>query len=413
MDAAMKQRILILATGHLSTNPRVLKEASTLAGAGYSVTVIGKRYLSDLDRNDKDMAQKATIDYRYIDMLGGDFPSPSHILGLLRRSAVRVARDLLQYTRWQSAEALGPAAALLRAAHRIPADLTIVHNEAAQWVGLKLISEGRKVAVDFEDWNSEALHPEEQKGCPLTLLRYNEKAILHRAIYATTTSEALAQGLYERYGGQLPEVITNSFPLPPLPSRASPPDRPPSFFWFSQTIGPGRGLEAFLTAYTLTTQPSQITLLGQIRDDYREFLLSLLPEQMRSQVNFHPLVSPEDLPNVIARHHIGLALEEPQILNRDLTITNKILQYLGAGLAVVGTPTKGQCEVLTRNPQAGILLDNLDDAQITAAALDALLGDPETLRIRQQAARCLAETYYCWEREAPRLLELVTRALRG
>jgi len=408
----MKCRILILGTGQLSNNPRVLKEASTLAEAGYSVTVVGKRYLKHLDDSDRSIAEKSLFSYSYIDMLGAAPPSQSHALGLIRRVETRIAQTLVKYLRWESAAALGPSSALLRAARKIPADLTIVHNEAAHWVGLKLLGEGRKVAVDFEDWNSEALHPAEQKGCPLTLLRYHEKAILHRAIYATTASEALAQGLYERYGGQRPEVITNSFPLPPLPNGTSLLDRPPSFFWFSQTIGPGRGLEAFLAAYALTKKTSRLTLLGQICDDYRQFLLSLLPPPYRQRVSFRGLVSPKVLPSIIADHDIGLALELTDTLNHDLTISNKILQYLGAGLAVVATPTTGQCEVLTHNPQAGILLNNFDDPQTTATALDSLLADPSSLHIRQQAARRLAETYYCWEREAPRLLDLVERALK-
>jgi len=409
----MRHRILILATGHLSTNPRVLKEAITLSESGYFVTVIGKRYLINLDENDKSIAKKSSIDYRYIDLIGGGVPSSSHILGLLRRSGVRIARELVKYIQWQSAEALGPSSSLLRAARKIPADLTIVHNEAAQWVGLQLIGEGRKVAVDFEDWNSESLHPFEQEGCPLALLRRNEKSILQRAVYATTTSEALAEGLFARYGGQRPEVITNSFLLPPLPRcRERSPNAPPSFFWFSQTIGPGRGLEAFLSAYALTKQSSRLTLLGQVSADYRQHLLSFLPGPLRNRVDFHDFVSPQELPNVIARHDIGLALEPKELANKDLTISNKILQYLGSGLAVVATPTQGQCEVLTRNLQAGTLLDNLNDAKATAAALDELITDPEMLRSRKQAARQLAETHYCWEREAPRLLELVKRALQ-
>jgi len=409
----MKGRILILGTGHLSSNPRVLKEAITLAQSGYSVTVIGKRYLKNLDNTDQSIAKKHSFEYSYIDIIGKAFPSRSYILGWLRRLGVRIARDLVKYINWQSAEALGPASALLRAARKTPADLTIVHNEAAQWVGLQLIAEGRRVAVDFEDWNSEDLLPSGKATRPTALLRQNEKRLLQQACYATTTSEALAEGLFTRYGGQRPQVITNSFPLPALPThRERDEEDLPSFMWFSQTIGPGRGLEAFLAAYARMTQPSRLTLLGQVGDDYRQHLLALLPAPLRHRIRFQGLVSPEELLDVIAQHDIGLALEESTPPNKDLTISNKILQYLGAGLAVVATPTRGQCEVLSREKLAGILLEDFGDAQATAAALDALLADGDRLCLRQQAARRLAETHYCWELEAPRLLELVERALR-
>jgi len=387
----------------------------TLGEAGYRVTVLGIR--NRKDTADADLALTTTAPFRHtwIDTLGGSLFSFSKVLSIARRGQQRLARELVAQIGYQSAEALGPAAALLNQARRIPADLTIVHNEAAQWVGLRLLAEGRRVAVDFEDWNSEDLPPCAQKHRPLDLLRRNEQALLHRAAYATTTSEALADGLFVRYGGQRPSVITNSFPLPPLPKRTLRTDdaRPPSFFWFSQTIGPGRGLEAFLAAYAKTEISSRLTLLGQVQDTYRQHLLSTLPDALRPRIRFHDLVPPDKLPEVIAQHDIGLALENCTPPNKDLTISNKILQYLGGGLAVVATPTLGQREVLNRKAEAGIILANLDNPKPTAAALDALLADRTALRSRQLAARQLAESHYCWEREAPKLRSLVEHALKS
>jgi len=408
----MKARILILSTGHLSDNPRVLKEATTLGDAGYEVTVIGKRYRKYLDISDQEILINSPFKHFSIDMLGGKIGSIAHTRGFIRRMEQHLSRKAVRCLGWETAEALGPSAALLRAARKIPADLTIVHNEAAQWVGLQLIGEGRKVAVDFEDWNSESLPPVEQEGCPLSLLRRNEKSILHRAVYATTTSEALAEGLFARYGGQRPYVITNSFPLSrqprPTPIEIS---GPPAFFWFSQTIGPNRGLEAFFSVYAQMRTLSRLTLLGQSDKAYRKHLLSLLPEILRPQVSFHDLVTPDELPKVISCHHIGLALEQTDIVNRDLTITNKILQYLEAGLSIVATPTKGHREVFTRGPKIGIILENVNDTNVTARILDTLVTDRETLKAQQLAARKLAETHYCWEHEAPKLLKLVETAL--
>lgn len=344
-------------------------------------------------------------------MLGEGNFGPPRVLSLIRRGQQRLSRELAKCLRLQSAEALGPAAALLRAARKIPADLTIAHNEAAHWVGLQLIAEGRTVAADIEDWHSEDLLDSERAARPLELLRRNETELLHKAAYVTTTSEALAEGLQNRYGGNRPTVVTNSFPLPPLLDRSEQKQNPPSFFWFSQTIGPGRGLEPFLAAYALVKYPSRLTLLGQIRQSYKEQLLSLLPVALHSRVSLHPLVSPDELPSVIAQHNIGLALEQLHPLSRDLTITNKILQYLGAGLAIVATPTAGQLEVLAHSPSAGIFLNQLDTPQQTAAALDSLLANPVELHHQQQAARRLAETRYSWEQEAPRLLRLVEHTI--
>ncbi len=395
-------RILILTNGPLARNPRVVKEASALGAAGHAVTVLGVRNHRPSAPLDAHIAARAKFRLEQINLLNGP-------AAWLRRAQVRLARDLAARGRLPTIHALGPAASLLRRARARPADLTIAHNEIAHWAGLRLLAAGRRVAADIEDWHSEDLLPEHQIGRPLHLLRRIERDLLHRAAYVTTTSDALADGLYARYGGNRPEVVTNSFPLPALPA-ASDRDSSPAFFWFSQTTGPGRGLEDFVRAWTLTRQPSRLVLLGEISGDFDQRLRALAAATHRDRIEFLPLVAPDALPDLIARHHIGLALEQSSILNRDLTITNKILQYLGAGLALVATPTAGQREVLARAPDCG-LLENFSDPAAAARRLDVLLTDPVALARRRLAARHLAETHYCWEREAPPLLKRVQRIL--
>jgi glycosyltransferase involved in cell wall biosynthesis len=274
---------------------------------------------------------------------------------------------------------------------------------------MRLLAEGRRIAADIEDWHSEDLRPEDRRQRPLALLRAIERSLLQRATYVTTTSHALADALHSRYGGQRPEVIANAFPLQPDPRQGAP-GEPPAFFWFSQTLGPGRGLEALLKAWARTERPSRVVLLGEPCGGFGRTLLSELPAERRPSLSMLPLVSPAELPRLAAAHDIGLALEQPDIPSRNLTITNKILQYLNAGLAIVASDTAGQREVLAHRPEAGVLV-NLHDAPSATAALDNLLALRDTLARRQQAARRLAEEVYCWEREAPKLLALVGTAL--
>jgi hypothetical protein len=188
-----------------------------------------------------------------------------------------------------------------------------------------LLRQGRRVAADFEDWYSEDLLPEDRRNRPLQLLRKTETDLMRHAVYKSTTSAALSHALAGRYGGDRPHVITNAFPLQPDP-RTGAPGEPPAFFWFSQTLGPGRGLELFRAAWLRTTRPSRLVLLGESCSNYHQQFLAGLPADFRSRVSFLPLVPPAELPALIARHDIGLALEQSFIVNRDLTISNKILQ---------------------------------------------------------------------------------------
>ncbi len=400
-------RILIISNGPLCRNPRVVKEASTLGRAGHDVTVLTVRNHAPSETHDLELLRDAPYRRETVDMLPGFGASRSTVF--CRRLRLWASRKTPSIFKNYISGALGPTAALLSHARRLSSDLVIVHNEAPHWVGTQLIKDGRRVCADLEDWHSEDLLPRDSVRRPLGLIRNVERTLLHHAAHTTTTSHALADAIHTRYGGRRPHVIGNAFPLQSDP-RTGAPGEPPVFFWFSQTLGPGRGLELFFAAWKLTKRPSRVVLLGEVHGDYAQRLLGRLPAERRAHVSFRPLVSPAELPSVIARHDIGLALEQSFIVNRNLTITNKIIQYLNAGLAVVASDTAGQREVLAHAPDAGIIVETHETTRF-ATALDALLADRTALQHRQRAARQLAEQTYCWEREGPHLTELVTRTL--
>ncbi len=404
-----RQKILIISNGPLCRNPRVYKEAVTLGHAGYDVTVLTVRNHAPSEAHDAVLLKDALFRRITVDMLPG-FSTP-RIRVFSRRVGLWAARKLARFSALRSIHSLGPATALLQEARRQEAGLTIVHNEIAHWVGLRLMEDGRPVAADIEDWHSEDLLPADRERRPLTILRQVERTLLQRAVYTTTTSQALAAALHTRYGGRQPVVLSNSFPLQPK-IRAKEAGHIPAFFWFSQTLGPGRGLEPFLAAWMRMCQPSRLVLLGESAQGFVQKLRASVPDTCQARLELLDLVPTDELPDVIARHDIGLALELADIPNRDLTITNKILQYLNAGLAIIATDTRGQREVLACNPAAGILV-SLDDPESLARRLDEFIADRVSLVARQQAARQLAVSHYCWEQEAPKLTTLVAGALAG
>jgi glycosyltransferase involved in cell wall biosynthesis len=392
------KEVLIISSGNPSCNPRPLKEASSLARAGYAVTLLVPPLVPSLHQLDDELAAEGG--FRLV-RTGGTVSFQSRLLRWLACKAVP----------WgvQSIAALGPSGTLLRWARSHPAALVIAHNEVPQWVGLKLLSEGRLVAADFEDWHSEDLGALNRRHRPIKLLCRNERLLLQNAAYCTTTSEALSAALHARYGGRRADVLTNSFPLQarPLIEESKKPVR---FFWFSQTIGEGRGLEFFLDAWSCTKGPSTLTLLGKPVAGYMEALYSRLPVERRALLEQIPLVRTPELPGVIAQYQVGLALEQESPPNKDLTISNKILQYLNAGLAVVATPTRGQAEVLAKEPKAGVYI-RPGEVPEAVKTLDELIVSRRGLLERRQAARRLAEECYCWEREEPKLLRFVADAL--
>lgn len=400
-------RILILTASHLCRNPRVVKEAATLGAAGYDVTVLTVSVQPRFEQMDLELMrdqpfERVTLDYT---------TSRTRLTDIALRGSTWAARWLVRWLGIETAHSLGPALALLRAALRFPADLTILHTEIPIWAAQSLVRHGRRIAVDVEDWYSEDLLYRDRLARPLTLLRHSEAFALRHAAYTSATSQSMADGLAQAFGCPPPVVLRNCFPLQPT-SRADwmGDNSPPRFIWFSQTVGRGRGLELFLAAWSKTTHPSEICLLGDERPGYRHELLRIVPEARRDRVRFLPLVTPAELPGRLTEFDIGLALEPSYPLNRDVTISNKIFQYMNAGLAVIATDTAGQSEVMRAAPESGLLVKASETTALTLQ-LNELLGNPARLRAMQAAARQAAATRFSWEHEAPRLLAAVAQAL--
>ena len=149
---------------------------------------------------------------------------------------------------WPDPAALGYAVgSLSKAALRENADLTILHLEPALWAGTRLIRRGMRIGVDIEDWYSENRPAGPAARRESRYLRGLEQRILRAAAYATCPSRAMAEALSKAYQVPLPEVVYNSVPslrktVPVAPGG------PLRLVWFSQTIGPGRGLEDLFPA---------------------------------------------------------------------------------------------------------------------------------------------------------------------
>jgi len=72
------------------------------------------------------------------------------------------------------------------------------------------------------------------------------------------------------------------------------------------------------------------------------WIRSQLPEAWRQRVFVHPLAPNDELASRVSEHDIGFAGEVPYCRNKNLTVSNKVLQYLLGGLAVVASDTAGQ-----------------------------------------------------------------------
>ena len=404
-------KILILVNGHLCNLPRTQKEAEILANAGHNVTVAGCWSDPELVQRDKLILSEKK--WKFIPVV--DIQPSNKWQSLIIRGRTRIAKELFKKLGIFSPELLGYGVKkLLKFAQAFCADITIVHCEAALWVGDKLLDEGFRVGVDFEDWYSEDLLPEARKLRPISKLKDLEKRLLRDCKYCLTTSHVMAQALSQYYEAPIPEVIYNAFPFQERKNIDNKNiDRRnlelPSLHWFSQTIGKGRGLETLFQALSYIENPLEIHLRGNCSDESKTWINTLVPTEWKDLVFIHPTVPNANLLSRIAEHDIGLALETGFCLSRKYTITNKMFQYLQGGLAIVATNTPGQQEIFNHQQTIGKLVET--HPKCLAEALNDLLSNPNKLLQAKIGALQLAENQLDWEVQSFKILTRLEEAL--
>ncbi len=421
----MTGRITIASGNHLCSNPRVVKEADALSAAGFEVYVLGGAYIAELKRRDLDLA--AGRRWKYLPA----YDLTRNAVGRLllkakRRCGLFLWSQLGAANAWQIFYGTG---SLRRAVARLDADLTIAHWEAALPAVVAQQRRGRPVGIDMEDWFSEDLLPPARSSRPIDLLASFEKRLLAEGVHSTCTSEAMADALVARYGCRRPVVIRNVFPagereaidgewrdragmrgLCPcnFPAKVRPSGASVSIHWYSQTIGPGRGLEELLEAAQALTGDFEIHLRGDSAK-YSAWLNSLIVGPLHQRVHLHPLVHNSELLARITEHDIGFAGEHSSPPSRDLTITNKFFQYLQGGLAVMASATSGQREA-AREADGSVSLYPCGDVNGLREVLQRLIDDRSKLAA-MRAAAWEAGGRLCWENEAPKLVSSVGEAL--
>ena len=408
-------KILIVNSGPLWQNPRSVKEADALSQVGHDVTIAG--IWLDAAAASRDAALLSGKRWTFcpaLDLSGTSFGDA--VKKSWARARRRFAVDIGRAAGVVTAELHGYGARqLLRVALAADADLTIAHSEIGLHVGKRLIDSGRRVGVDFEDWFSNDIAPAAAVAARVKAARSLERLHAQACRYSVAPSAAMAAALAEQYQAQAPMVVYNAFPEPGVGrtergARDRTDPSVPSLHWFSQTIGPGRGLELLFKALPDIAVPFELHLRGALSDAHRRWLDRQLDPAFRDRVFVHDVVPNAELHARIAEHDVGLCLETSAVRSRDLTVTNKLFQYMQAGLALVATDTAGQREIIAQAPGIGVLVQQ-DDPAALARAIDGLISNPVNLaRARAQAA---AEFHrrFSWEQNIPRIADLADRAL--
>lgn len=396
-------RICLIGATHFCHNPRLLREADSLSEAGHDVRVVTPSFTAALDLRDEQHLARRKWRHQKVDYFS------QGIGGALRstfmRGRRRLAFELYQKVGGQRLAEYGYATGLpeqRRLALLESADWFIAHAHPALPIAASAAKRwNARLGFDCEDWLSE----HSGAGSP-DIVRQIERAYLADCDYVSAPSQHIAERLQRDYEVKRPLVLYNVFPLTLAENMLPPARRPASaklrLHWFSQTIGPGRGIEEALEACGMLGESVELHLRGNPSNGYEDVLLALAA-QHNVNLKLHPQVDHDELIRSMDKFDVGLALERTENAGAALTVSNKVGSYLLAGLAIAATDTPGQREMLGQIPSCGFLYPSARP-DLLADGLRGWLDDRQRLRTAQQASWDVARKRFCWDVEKEKFL---------
>jgi glycosyltransferase involved in cell wall biosynthesis len=412
----MSARICVVTAGHLSTCPRMLKAADALHGAGYRVRVVSANHTAWATAADRRVKASRGWSWTVVDYARDTAAVARLATGMRFKAANSVAAAI---GLWDAPTGLVVRAysrahdEIVRAIAAEPADFVYGGTTGAlAAVGEAAAAIGVPYGVDLEDFHSGEQSDADGESVHV-LARRIERAAIDGARLVTASSPMISE-TYRRQYGVRPLTIHNTFSIDVPPDEGDLHEGPIRLYWFSQTIGPGRGLEDVIRAASRLGEAAELHLRGRLDAAYSAVLRDVQRDEPAAlTLVHHDPAPPDDMVRLAQGYDVGLSCEEPSVFNRRVCLTNKIFTYLAAGVPVV----------MSRTPAQAALADDLGSAAATyecgdveglASALRHCAADPERRRLARGAARAAAERRWHWQHPADRgaLLTGIARAIR-
>jgi glycosyltransferase involved in cell wall biosynthesis len=411
----LKARVCIVTAGHLSTCPRMLKAADALAGAGYEVRVVSANHTPWATAADRQVLATRGWAHTVVDY-DRDTARATQVATGVRFRTARAASATLGPDR-------APMPVVIRAYSRIHDELVrAVADEPTDFLyggttgALAAVAESAErmrvpYGIDFEDLYS-AEHAPDSDVTNVFAARI-ERQVIAGAAFATAGSPMIADG-YERAYGLRPIPVHNTFSIAPPQSADEPTDRPMRLYWFSQTLGVGRGLEDVVRGIGKMGGWVELHLRARKIPSYIDSL-TLLQREVAPNLHivYHDPAAPDDMVRLAQPYDAGLACDEPLGLSRQLCLANKIFTYLAAGVPVImsRTPAQAALETCLEGAAFGYDCGNVDGI---ADILCRFSSDYDLWKQARCAARAAAERRWHWEHPEDRgaLLAAVAGAIR-
>jgi len=389
--------VAILVLKSLKHDARVLKESETIAAAGLSVVRVGIVTHADdpeweQTAHDRILRVRTTLD------LASDSATPAGgEAGSAETSADPYAGVSGALRHWlgrrRENRLAARAVAALKPRVVIACDLNTL---LAGWLlkretGCRLVYDAHELYTEMSPAKSWAYK---------LLWGATERRLIRKADAVITVSPQRAEELARRYRIQRPGVVLNG----PQTCLGDPqPVGDPIRVIYQGGFQRARGIDSLVRASAALRGKAIVTLQGFGSDETR--LRELVESHdLQETVRFVEPCAPEDVVAVAHEHDVGLVIYRAETLNDYLAAPNKLLDYMGAGVAVLGSRLPMIEEIVTRE-RCGILFTPDDEGDL-AAALAEIVAAPDLLAEMKKRSAAACERY-AWPSQEATLLAVV------
>jgi glycosyltransferase involved in cell wall biosynthesis len=405
----LQKNIVLVTTKQPSSNPRLVKEAIALAGAGYDVSVVYNFWSNWAEDADKSILQAN----RNVSWIKVSSHPVTHRIAYwytkIRYKCYRMLAGIVPgYTALQVQAATQFYPELKKKCCSIKADLYIAHNLGALAAAAVAAKQNNaSYAFDAEDFHRAQEDNNYQEANRTSLI---EDRYFPGAAFIVAASPLIAKE-YKKYYPAIDFVVVNNvFRKQQQPAFVPVPQAPLKLFWFSQTVGLKRGVQDVIQALNrITAFTIEFTITGDVNDDVKQTLLQILINH-KHHIIFMPPCSEERLIAYAAQQHIGFAIEPGFSINNKIALSNKLFTYLLAGNAVIVSATPAQKLFYDEYPQIGWCYST-GDIDALVKIIEAAYNDPAYLNSRRQYCWQLANTTLNWENEKEKFLSQVKKAV--
>lgn len=411
----------------LWNDARVKKEAITLAGTGLKVTILcqpeegvprseewGKISVLRIHRSGKFKAAFREA----LDSAGdtADTEKKNFTTGFvstLRRNPVkRFLGDLLHSTLYQ--------ARLLYHALLTGADVYHAHDldtlsvcAAAAWLtGTSYIYDSHEL------WLESNRHLAEPSRFVQLMDELTEKSLITGAAAVIAVTPGRASVMRSMYRRMVEPILVANYPpvADPYPcdieTRISlgALDESCFLFLYQGVLAPKRGLEQLIdAALMLRGLQIHVAIVGH---DVSGNTIRTYAEEKSAEdmVTFHPPVPSEKLHEITGSADAGLLLFQDSCLNHNLSLPNKLFEYMMSGLPVLACSLPEISEVIVRH-DCGCLIDASDPVSI-ADGMRKMAADKKEAAKQGKRGYKAARSMYTWDNSAEVLKELYRNVLQ-